>query len=100
MNRKIGLVALVCLVFSAQAFAECKDMDKLKDAVKRGWTRAENAQASAEPVFVRTTSTGKDEWSVQSVFNDECMGEAIIYTKKGTCDVESVLGTQSEGACG
>lgn len=87
-------------LMGAIAHAECTDYAKLSKAAESAYSRSEQPNAG-EITYLGTTKTGKDKFSVQMNVNEECLSEAIIYTKQGTCQVLNVINLGlGEGACG
>jgi hypothetical protein len=97
----LGLsVSVISIAFAGQhkhasrtpSSSQCQDLSKITDAaVKAANSIKANRPAQSigqDPVFVRTTSTGKDQWQVQIGVEEQCDTMFLVNVKAGTCDVE------------
>jgi hypothetical protein len=95
MKKTIMMVLAVSLVgvaFADQPPSQCQDLSKITDAAVNAANAIKSnrpAQSIGEdPIFIRTTSTGKDQWQVPVGVIEQCDTVFLVNVKAGTCEVE------------
>lgn len=92
-------VFMTLTILSTTAFAECKNQSIIKKAAEKTFTREE--QAVARKIhYEGLTRTGKDKFTIEMTFTEECTAEATVFMKKDTCDVAGSFKYIPDGACG